>query len=159
MMCANGASPVTELQDRALRKTFYLVQTDVPAKHVIALQNYINSLSEEELTCYINIAQRLYDRKTLGSSWKVSTNAIKLCVKIAALGVKTFPFVEKIATKGWDTSGGTYCFSMPILTNDLTNCSIYSFNNVDILAKSKTKIDVYYNEHTRLQEVDIKSCQ
>jgi hypothetical protein len=147
---------MNDLQETALRKTFYLVCTDIASKHIVALQNYIASLSKQELDCYINIAQKLYDRKTLGSSWKVSSNAIKLCVKLSKHGIKTFPFVEKIATKGWDTSGGTYCFAMPILTNDLVNCKIYSFNSADLLAKSKSEISVYYNEHTRSQEVDLK---
>ena len=145
---------MADAKEIALRKIFYLVTTDIPSKYVVAIHEYVKSLSDEEVACAIDIAQKLYDRKTIrGASWKVSKNAIKLCLKIAKNDIHVFPFIEKIATRGWDTAGGTYCFSMPILTKDSVNNHVYSNEESSFLASNKTNIIVEYNESKRQTEV------
>jgi hypothetical protein len=144
-------------QDYAMRRTWLLIKTDIPDKHMAALKEYIDGLSEKELDCYVNLANNLYDRRTLGArSIKVTSNAVKMCIKLAKCGYKTFPHIEKLATKGWDTAGGTYSFSMPLLTDGVVNNEIFSFGPINELVKESTELDVGYSEATRALEVDYK---
>ena len=149
--------PGETVQEYALRRTWLLIKSDIPTKHVVALKEYIDGLSRAELTIYIKIADALYDRRTLGArSIKVTLNSIKLCVKLSKCGYKTFPYIQKLATKGWDTSGGTYSFSMPILTEGLVNSEIFSFGPIENLVKENAELDVGYSEHNRTLEIDYK---
>lgn len=144
-------------QEHAERRTWLLIKSDIPDKHLNALRNYINTLSDDELDVYIKKASDLYDRRTRGAiGIKVSLNAIKLCIKLSKLGYKTFPYIEKLATKGWDTAGGTYSFSMPLLTSGLVNNEIFSFGPIDKLVKENAELDVGYSQSTKALEVDYK---
>ena len=143
-------------QEYASRRTWMLIKSDIPTKYIIDLDLYLKSLSSDELDTYIKIAEDLYDRRSLGArSIKVSTNAIKLCIKLSKYDTKTFPYIKKIATKGWDTAGGTYSFSMPLLNKSIDN-ELCSFGPIDKLIQEGTKLDVFYNEHTRSNEVDFE---
>lgn len=144
-------------QEYAERRTWLLIKSDIPEKHVMALHNYINNLSDDELEIYTDLASNLYDRRTLGAkSIKVTANAIKLCIKLSQYGYKTFPYIEKLATKGWDTAGGTYSFSMPLLTKSLTYRDIYSFGPIEQLVKEDAELDIGYYEPGGALEVDYK---
>jgi hypothetical protein len=145
------------IQDYALRRTWLLIKSDIPAKHVISFKAYIDGLSEDELANYTQIANDLYDRRTIGAkSVKVTLNAIKLCVKLSLHGYKTFPYIQQLATKGWGTDGGSYSFSMPLLTDDMVNREIFCFGPIENLVKKNAQLDVGYSEHRRVLEVDYK---
>lgn len=146
------------LREQALRKTVYLMSHNIPDCDFRKLKNYINLLSENELKNYIEIAQRLYDRKTISKSnrIKISPNAVKLCLKLADEGCHTFPYIEKLATKGWSTSDGTYSFSMPLLEGTgAWQKDIFSFGPIEKLIKKDTILDIGYSYHGAL-EVDYK---
>jgi hypothetical protein len=143
-------------QEYAFRRTFLLIKGDVADNLVQSLITYINSLTDKELDVYIRLAENLYDRRHLGArSIKVSANAIKLCLRLSECDTKTFPYIKKIATKGWDTAGGTYSFSMPVLNTSIDN-EICSFGPIASLLRKDAKLEVFYNEHTRSTEVDFK---
>jgi hypothetical protein len=144
-------------QECALRRTFLLVESDIPAKHIIALNEYIDGLSKEELSLYVEMAQRFYDRRTLGAKRiKVSLNAVKLCIKLSKCGYNTFPYVEKIATKGWDIAGGTYGFSIPLLVCDTANRELFSSIPITDLVKDNVSLDVEYSATKREFEINYK---
>ena len=106
---------------------------------------------------YIRIAEKLYDMRTLGqTSNKVTLNAIKLCLKLNDLGCRTFPMINKIATRGWDTSGGTYAFSMYALEGDDFAKEYFSFGPIEPMVKKNADLVVFFNEHTRCTEIDYK---
>jgi hypothetical protein len=145
--------PNETIYDYALRRTWLLIKSDIPSKYVVALKNYIDQLSKDDVAIYINIANNLYDRRTLGArSIKVTLNAIKLCVKLAQFGYLTFPYIEKIATKGWSTSGGTYSFSIKTLSD--VGKELFSYEPANLIVKNGTRISVDYNEHTRCTEIN-----
>ena len=145
------------VQDYAFRRTCLLIKTDIPTKYYTELQEYIKTLDKQELNCYIGIAHDMYDRRTVGNrSLKVSLNAIKLCLKLSKLGHKTFPYICKLATKGWDTAGGTYAFSMPAVHKGDLAQEYYSFGPIEKLVKSDSELDVFYNKHNRCTEIDYK---
>lgn len=148
---------MSEIHDKAWKKTVLLMSNNICEKDLQNLCDYIHGLSEEECQCYIDIAQTWYDKKTLTKSRriKVTANAVKLCLKLAEQNIKTFPYIEKIATKSWSTSGGTYSFSMPILTSGIFDTDIFSFGPVSELIKKNTVLDIGRGYHGAL-EVDFK---
>lgn len=149
--------PGESVQEYAMRHTCLLIKSDIPAKYLNGLQEYINTLDKKELNCYINIANDMYDRRTVGNrSLKVSLNAIKLCLKLHKLGHKTFPYICKLATKGWDTAGGTYAFSMPSVHKGDLPQEYFSFGPIEKLIKSDAELDVFYNQHNRCTEIDYR---
>ncbi len=144
-------------QSYAARRTWMLVKSDIPDKYYGLVDHYIMNLFEEELDMYIRIAEKLYDMRTLGqTSNKVTLNAIKLCLKLNDLGCKTFPMINKIATKGWGTSGGTYAFSMYALEGDDFAKEYFSFGPIEPMIKKDANLVVFFNEHTRCTEIDYK---
>lgn len=144
-------------QSYAARRTWMLVKSDIPDKYYGLIDHYIVNLFEEELDMYIRIAEKLYDMRTLGqTSNKVTLNAIKLCLKLNDLGCRTFPMINKIATRGWDTSGGTYAFSMYALEGDDFAKEYFSFGPIEPMVKKNADLVVFFNEHTRCTEIDYK---
>ena len=144
-------------QSYAARRTWMLVKSDIPDKYYGLIDHYIMNLFEEELDMYIRIAEKLYDMRTLGlTSNKVTLNAIKLCLKLNDLGCRTFPMINKIATRGWDTSGGTYAFSMYALEGDDFAKEYFSFGPIEPMVKKNADLVVFFNEHTRCTEIDYK---
>lgn len=144
-------------QSYAARRTWMLVKSDIPDKYYGLIDHYIMNLFEEELDMYIRIAEKLYDMRTLGqTSNKVTLNAIKLCLKLNDLGCRTFPVINKIATRGWDTSGGTYAFSMYALEGDDFAKEYFSFGPIEPMVKKNADLVVFFNEHTRCTEIDYK---
>ena len=144
-------------QSYAARRTWMLVKSDIPDKYYGLIDHYIMNLFEEELDMYIRIAEKLYDMRTLGqTSNKVTLNAIKLCLKLNDLGCRTFPMINKIATRGWDTSGGTYAFSMYALEGDDFAKEYFSFGPIQPMVKKNADLVVFFNEHTRCTEIDYK---
>lgn len=145
------------LKEHAWKKTGLLLSNRVSDKDVRALCKYIQDLTDAETEIYVNLAQDYYDRKTLtkSSRYKISPNAVKLCLKLAKEGYKTFPYIEKLATKGWSTSGGTYSFSMPLLDSSVTSSEIFSFGPIEKLVKKDAVLDIGTSYYGAL-EVDFK---
>lgn len=144
-------------QAYAARRTWMLVKTEIPAKYYGLIDQYIARLSKQELNSYVHIAEKLYDMRTLGrTSNKVTLNAIKLCLKLSEQGCHTFPMINKIATKSWGTSGGTYAFSMYSLESDDFSREYFSFGPIENMVKKNSEISVFFNEHTRCTEIDYK---
>ena len=144
-----------ELWEQAWKKTCYLMSDNIPDKYVRELYQYTKQLPQKEVEYYVQIAQNWYDRKTLSKSSriKITTNAVKLCLRLANEGVFTFPLIEKLATKGWDTAGGTYSFSMPLLTEIPRD--IFSFGPIEKLIKKDSVLDIG-NSYYGALEVDYK---
>lgn len=132
---------------RAWKLTCYLMTYNIPDKYIRQLAQYIELLSDEQIEYYVNIAQRWYDIRTIrkSSRIKVTTNAVKLCLKLAEQDVFTFPLIERIATKGWDTAGGTYNFSILQLTE--TPNEIYSTTPIEKLIKKDVILNVRASYH------------
>ena len=143
--------------EQAWKKTCYLMTDNIPDKYVRELHQYIRQLPQKEAEHYVQIAQKWYDRKTLSKSSriKITVNAVKLCLRLYKEGVLTFPLIEKLATKGWDTAGGTYSFAMPLLEDPAFNREIYSFGPIEKLIKKDSILDIG-NSYYGALEVDYK---
>lgn len=121
----------------------YLFSTVVSEKNKEDLKRYIKAFSKEECEKYLRIGERLKKSKYLTNRRvKITNNAIKLFMKIYdSSGILVFPYIEKLATKGWDTKGGTYSFSMPLLSStEYLDYSIYSFGPIKDLVSNKTEL-------------------
>ena len=145
------------IYEQAWKKTCYLMANNIPDKYVRELYKYIQRLPQREAEYYVQIAQKWHDRKTLSKSSriKITTNAVKLCLRLDNEGILTFPLIEKLATKGWDTAGGTYSFAMPLLEDLAFNREIYSFGPIEKLIKKDSVLDVG-NSYYGALEVDYK---
>ena len=96
-----------------------IMADSVTEKDEDLLYDYVTRLKPIQYQSFVRNVYRLVDRKTKGNKRaKITHNAIKLALRIEQVdSIRVFPFIEKIATKGWDTKGGTYSFSMPILVS------------------------------------------
>lgn len=144
----------------ALSKCSLLVSPskNISQKDICGLFSYLrHSLSDEELKIFIDVGQSLFNRKTLGCrNIKITANAIKLCLKLNEYEVHTFPYIEKIARKGFDTSGGTYSFCMPTLTAyPCADNNIYSYGPIEKLIKRNANLDIK-TSHFGFLEVNFK---
>lgn len=70
--------------------------------------------NEADKERFLKYSQCFDDFTQRGSKkYKISKNAIKIAVHLKdELGIPCYPMVEKIATKGWSTSGGTFSWSI-----------------------------------------------
>ncbi len=67
----------------------------------------------------------------------ISLTAVPLATKIyEQLGIITFPFIHRVAGRGWDTSGGTWAWSMKSVCNGHSS-DIGSTDPVRYLLKKK----------------------
>lgn len=129
-----------------------IMSDSVTEKDEDLLYDYINRLSPIQYQDFVRNVYRLTDRKTKGNKRaKITHNAIRLALRIEEYGdnIRVFPFIEKLATKGWPTSDGTYSFSMPILVNtgkyidEYIENELYSFGPIEKLVSKKNIIDIY----------------
>lgn len=116
------------------------------------LYDYVTRLKPIQYQSFVRNVYKLIDRKTKGNKRaKITHNAIRLTLRIeeADKSIRVFPFIEKLATKGWPTSDGTYSFSMPILVSIGTDIDefieneIYSFGHIDKLISKKNELEIY----------------
>lgn len=120
----------------------YLYTKGVTEEDKENLYKYMDNLTYEELLIFKKIVEDMkYYKKYKGlDKYRVSKNAINLCLKIYKdVELKTVPYIERIACKGWDMSGGTYAFEMILLEKE-TNY-IYSYYRVSECLKKKNIID------------------
>ena len=128
-----------------------IMADSVTEKDEDLLYDYVTRLKPIQYQSFVRNMYRLIDRKTKGNKRaKITHNAIKLALRIEQVdSIRVFPFIEKIATKGWDTKGGTYSFSMPILVStgkdidEYIENEIYSFGPIDKLVSNKNTLDIY----------------
>ena len=128
-----------------------IMADSVTEKDEDLLYDYITRLKPIQYQSFVRNVYKLIDRKTKGNKRaKITHNAIRLALRIEEVdNTRVFPFIEKIATKGWDTKGGTYSFSMPILKSngkdidEYIDNEIYSFGPIDKLISNKNKLDIY----------------
>ena len=128
-----------------------IMADSVTEKDEDLLYDYITRLKPIQYQSFVRNVYKLIDRKTKGNKRaKITHNAIRLALRIEEVdNTRVFPFIEKIATKGWDTKGGTYSFSMPILISngkdidEYIDNEIYSFGPIYKLISNKNKLDIY----------------
>lgn len=129
-----------------------IMADSVTEKDEDLLYEYVERLNSVQYQDFVKNVYRLVDRKTKGNKRaKITHNAIRLTLRIeeADNNIRVFPFIEKLATKGWPTSDGTYSFSMPILLNtgkyidEYLENEIYSFGPIDRLVSKKNRLDIY----------------
>ena len=101
--------------------------------------------------------QIFFSRKiTNNGVTKFSTHQPSVSTNVQANIVDTvFPYIEKLATRGWSTSGGTYSFSMPLLDSSVTSSEIFSFGPIEKLVKKDAVLDIGTSYYGAL-EVDFK---
>lgn len=112
----------------------YLFSKSVTDKDSELIYGYINELTAKEKIEFDKILEDLIDMKL-----KVSHNAIRLTLKlINETGIKTFPYIQKEARKGYPIEDGTYAFSMYLLEGNYRTLNSYS--KVKDLLLNKNKI-------------------
>jgi len=111
------------------------------------LTEYINLLSIDELIIFKQLAEQFkYNKKYLGwKKYKISKNAINLMVKIFEhTGIKTFPYIEHVAGKGWSISDGSFAWGMYQLDkypSDQIYCDVRT--NECLKKKYRLEYDLY----------------
>ena len=116
-----------------------------------ALSSYFDNLNEAEKECFRKFSKRFAAWAEMGTKkYKISKNAIKIAIRLKdELGVVCYPFIEKIATKGWSTNGGTFSWSMQRLDCGEVERDISSFEPTSMFVSKRYKLSVgSYNGFT-----------
>lgn len=113
-------------------KLIYSLKLNIKDKE--KLFNYLDILTDNELIYFLNIIDYIGNYPCV----KITRSSILLTLKIyEQIGIKVFPYIEKIATKGFDIAGGSYAFGMYIL--DEGNTQILSaYRTKSLLLKKNT---------------------
>ena len=102
------------------------------------IDNYIDTLSKEESEIF---RQLYHDCKYNRKKCNITHNSIKLTLKLYNdTGEKTFPFINKIACKGWSIGEGTFSFSLYLLNNEFSK-EIFSWHRVSDCLLKRYKIN------------------
>lgn len=117
----------------------YAVYRDEKIKNLLA--EYYFSLTEKEKKIFQKYSEKFWlYYKSGAKKYKISKNAILIAIRLKKeCNISCYPFVEKIATKGWSTSGGTFSWSMRILEGD-TEKEIFSFEPTANIINKKYNI-------------------
>jgi hypothetical protein len=71
----------------------------------------------------------------------ISLTAVPLATKIyEQLGIITFPFIHRVACRGWDTAGGTWAWAMDTVSGGQHMGDIGSGDPVKYLLRKKVKL-------------------
>jgi hypothetical protein len=92
-----------------------LYTDSISEKSVEILDNYIDGLNDKEYERFCELLESfIYNRKYRGQrKYMITNNSVSLTIKILnEVGHKVFPYINKVATKGWNLSGGTMAWSM-----------------------------------------------
>jgi len=101
--------------------------------------DYFKRFPENE-EWFIHELNELYWRNKYIGSYRnhISLTAIPLANKIyEQLEIVTFPFIQRVACRGWDTAGGTWAWPMSTLHSD-----IGSSDPVKYLLKKTVKLEM-----------------
>lgn len=120
----------------------YAVLKDEKAK--MDLYNYFESLSNSEKDDFLDKSEDYYHLFSKGAKkYKISKNAIYAAIRIKKeLNISCYPYIEKIATKGWSRSDGTFSWGIRILNANYLNEELYSFDPVKQVLSKKYKLEV-----------------
>lgn len=73
--------------------------------------------------------------KEMLTNYYITINAIMIAIRIKQeLNISCYPLIEKIATKGWSTSDGTFSWSIPTLEQGFNN-ELCSFEPASMFLK------------------------
>lgn len=130
----------------------FLYSKTVTNKDNELIQNYINGLSEIERDTFNSIITDLINLDA-----KITHNAVRLALKVYKdTNIKTFPYIQKEACKGYSMNDGTYSFSMNLLDNEHYRY-IFSYSQVkDLLLKDNTIITDFSRIYGGDMVIDIK---
>lgn len=105
-------------------------------KHKEMLTNYYYELTDDEQKRFCKCSEQFWNFVKHGSKkYKITTNAIMIAIRIKQeLNISCYPLIEKIATKGWSTSDGTFSWSIPTLEQGFNN-ELCSFEPVSMFLK------------------------
>lgn len=129
----------------------YLFSKSVSYKDSELIYNYIDKLTTEEKSIFNSILKDLIEMRL-----KVTHNAIKLTLKIYKnTNIKTFPYIQKEALKGYSINDGTFAFSMYLLNDK--NKYLNSYVKVkELLLKNNTiNINISNNIYGKNITMDI----
>ena len=104
---------------------------------------YFQSLNDCEQTKFLELSERFYNFIKCGSrKYKITKNSVYIANRIKQeLKIPCYPFIEKIATKGWSTSDGTFSWGMTLL-NGCVEKELYSFEPVKLYLRKNTELNI-----------------
>lgn len=112
-------------------------------KYVNLLCSYFQSLNDCEQTKFLELSGRFYNFIKCGSrKYKITKNSVYVADRIKhELKISCYPFIEKIATKSWSTSDGTFSWGMTLL-NGCVEKELYSFEPVKLYLQKNTELNI-----------------
>lgn len=118
------------------------VYRDEKLKNILAA--YYSLLNEDEKTCFEKYSEQFHQFAKRGAKkYKITKNAILIALRLKnELGVTCYPFIEKVATRGWGTDGGTFSWSMRILSNSAIEQEICSLEPASMFINKKYKLTI-----------------
>lgn len=122
------------------------------------LCSYYEDLNDSERNKFHELSERFYWYYKQGrKKYKITKNAIYIADRIKReLEVSCYPYIDKIATKGWSTSGGTFSFGMTVLYGSVDR-EIYSFEPVKLYLRKNTELNIGpYNGFAEIVSVERK---
>jgi hypothetical protein len=104
--------------------------------------NYFKRFPENEGWFIEELNELCWRNKYIGSYRNhISLTAVPLANKIyEQLGLITFPFIQRVASRGWDTSGGTWAWSMKTVSGGICVNDIGSCDPVEYLLRKTVKL-------------------
>ena len=102
---------------------------------------YFKKFPENEQWFANELEELVWDNKFRGQFRNhISLTAVPLATKIyEQLGIITFPFIQRVACRGWDNSGGTWAWSMKSVVGVHSN-SIGSTDPVRYLLRKSVNL-------------------
>lgn len=109
------------------------------------LCTYYESLSSYEQKKFLNLSSRFYDFVKCGSKkYKITKNSVYIANRLKReLRISCYPYIEKIATKGWSTSDGTFSWGMELLNSSIEiDREIFSFEPARLYIKKNSELNI-----------------
>lgn len=105
------------------------------------LAKYYFSLNEEEQARFREFSARYRDFSICGGKkYKITRNSILIAERVKSeLNEPCYPFIDKIATKGWSTRGGTFSWCIKRLKGNAES-EICSFDAASMVSCKKYKL-------------------
>jgi len=138
----------------------YLKSDNLTKDYNDKLTNFIENLNIDELILFQKLAEDFkYNKKYLGwKKYKISKNSIDLMIKIFEhTEIKVFPYVSKVAGKGWSISDGSFAWGMYRLDGEYPTKQIYSDIRANECLKKcyELEYDIYMgNDFINLKETE-----
>ena len=125
------------MDEAKLRKVTYCRKEVFPA-----CMEYFRRFPENEQWFASELEELAWKCKFVGQFRNhISLTAVPLATKIyEQLEIITFPFIHRVAGRGWDTSGGTWAWSMATVSNGQNMGDIGSTDPVKYLLKKSVTL-------------------